>query len=402
MKQHQKKVAVIGLGRVGLPLSLVLAESGFEVIGIDKDSQKSQSILQKRLPFKEKGASALLLRHAGKNLKIGILQDLQKCKTVIVCVGTFLKDDKVPDLSDAFEVFEKLLPHLAEDTLIVLRSTVHPKGTDAIYSYIKNHYKKKFFLVYAPERIAEGFAVQELYKIPQIIGSYDKKSALLAEKIFETFVPEVLHTDPLSAELAKLVLNTYRYSNFALVNELTMIVDYFGRDIYSVLQLANKDYLRGGIPTPGLAAGPCLVKDSFFLKYNTPFNTLITGSYFINDNFVDFLIAKINKHIPLKGKKVALLGVSFKKNIDDERGSLSLKLIKLLKQAECTIQIHDPYLTNTKLNEVLETADIVILAVDHDEYKKFTKSKLKAMTKQKSYVCDIWNIIKTNKIFFSL
>ena len=403
MKQSaQDTIAVIGIGRVGLSLSLVLSESGYQVIGIDKDPAKNNLLKKKEVPFKEAGAADLLQKHIGKNFLLGELADLKKCASVIICVGTFLKEDFTPDLATIYSLLDDMLPLLRNNSLLILRSTIHPKGTEAIANYLKKKTPKKIHVVYAPERIAEGFAIKELYTLPQIIGSIDRASGKKAEKIFASFAPKVLHTDPLSAELSKLVLNTYRYAKFALANELMMIIDFYGRDAYKVLALANNNYVRGNIPSPGFAAGPCLVKDSFFLRYNTPFNTLITGSYTINNQVTSFLIEKLSKKINLKKKKVAVLGLSFKKNIDDARGALSAQLIEELKPYHCSIAIHDPYLANTSLSEVLSGADAVFLAVDHDEYKKLTVKKLQKYIGKKSVVVDVWNVLGTEKIFVEI
>jgi UDP-N-acetyl-D-mannosaminuronic acid dehydrogenase len=354
------------------------------------------------MPFKEEGALKLLRKHAGNNFTLGSLSDLKKCSTVIVSIGTFLTDSFSPDLSALYKLLDDVLPLLRTNSLFVLRSTIHPNGTENIVAYIRKRTKKNIHLVYAPERISEGFAIKELYTLPQIIGSNDKKASKKAERIFQSFAPQILHTDPLSAELAKLALNTYRYSKFALANELMMIVDFYGRDIHAVLDLANNNYSRGGIPRPGFAAGPCLVKDSFFLRYGTPFNTLITGSYTINNQVIDYLLTKLTKKQSLQGKKVAVLGLSFKKNIDDDRGSLSLKLIEDLKRYNCSISVHDPYLANTNLSDVLKNAEAVIVAVDHDEYKKLKTENIQQMVGKETIVCDLWNVFGTQKIFFTL
>ena len=396
------QVGVIGLGRVGLPLSLVLAECGYHVIGVDTDPRKQQMLTRKQMPFKEEGAAVLLKKHVGKSLTLGSQEDLKKCQTIIICIGTFLQDDFTPDLSAVFKLFDEILPFVSGNTLLVLRSTVHPKGTEAIWQYIQKKTKKDLMLVYAPERIAEGFAVKELYTLPQIIGSFDKKSAQKGEELFQSFAPQILHSDPLSAELSKLMLNTYRYAKFALANELMMIVDYYDRDIHKVLELANTNYTRGGIPSPGFAAGPCLVKDSFFLRANTPFNTMITGSYAINNQTTDYLVQKLDRSVNLKSKRVAVLGLAFKKNIDDDRGSLSLNLIQGLQSFTKNIVLHDPYLSNTNLSDVLAGSDVVIVAVDHDAYKSLTKSKVKKLVGKKVVVCDIWDVLKTKKIFFEV
>lgn len=396
---RNKTLAVIGIGRVGLPFSLILADEGFRVIGIDRNPRKHQILSSGRMPFKEEGAEPLLKKHYGKTFTLGSINDLKQCGAIIICVGTFLREDRTPDLSDVFSLLDQILPEVKENTLLILRSTVQPHGTEEVLRYIQKKTKKHLPLVYAPERISEGFAIKELYSLPQIIGTDDKTAFTRAAALFKPFAPEVIHTDALTAELAKLVLNTHRYASFAMANELMMIVEYFGRNIYDVLSVANKNYARGNIPTPGFAAGPCLVKDSFFLRYGTPYNTLITGSYTMNENVTEFLVSQIHNQIELNGKKVAVLGLAFKKNIDDDRGSLSLKLISQLQARNCIVTMHDPYLANTNLKDTLHGVDAVILAVDHDEYKLLSVKKIEALVGKKVFLCDLWNVLGTQKIF---
>ena len=401
-KKSSEKIAVIGLGRIGLPLSLVLADHGFGVMGIDIDTDKTSTIEKGMMPFKEDGADTLLKKHLGKRFNIVKLNDINKCDTVIICVGTVLKDDFTPNTEDIFKVFNKAIPHFSRDTLIVLRSTVEPNGTKRIYNHLVKKLKNNFYLVYAPERIAEGFAIKELYEIPQIIGSFDMKAANKAAKVFNKFSPEIINTDPLTAELVKLVLNTHRYANFAVANELMMMVDHYGKDIHKVIELANKDYLRGGIPSPGFAAGPCLVKDSFFIKQGTPFNTLVTGSFAINDGLPAYFIRELKKRTKLKGEKVAFLGLSFKRNIDDARESLPLKMVELLKENGSKVKTHDPYLEKSDLDKVLDGAKVVVIAIDHDEYREINLNKIKEMVGDKSLICDIWNVLGKGEIFFEI
>lgn len=393
-------IAVIGIGRVGLPLSLVLADVGYRVIGIGRSAEKYAALADGVMPFKEEGAEKLLRKHYGKLFTLGDYASLSKCKIVFICVGTFLTEKLGPDLSEVYRLIDQITPYLSSNTLIILRSTVEPNGSRKIYSYLKKKSKKPFLLAYAPERIAEGFALRELYTLPQIIGSFDDESFYKAENVFRHFAPEVIRTDPLSAELAKLILNTYRYATFAVVNELMMIAEHFGRNIYDILDIANKDYPRGNIPTPGLAAGPCLVKDGFFLRHNTPYNTMITGSYSMNEmQMIDFIIKKLKRDTGIKNKKIAILGLAFKKNIDDDRGSLSLPLIAKLQQSGAAVTLHDPLLGGNKLSDALLGAEIVIIAINHDEYTKLTLNRLVKLTGIKSYICDIWNVLGENRIF---
>lgn len=399
-KEIKKTCAVIGIGRVGLPLALVLAESGYRVLGIDINQKLITELSEGKMPFLENGAEVLLKKHINKNFVLANLQDLSKCDAVFITVGTLLNDDFEPEHEAVHQVIKDVAPLMKKGSLIILRSTVVPNTTEKIYKLINKKFPGKLSLVYAPERIAEGFAIDEIKSLPQIVGSFDRVSKNKATKIFNPFVKKIIHTDPLTAELSKLTLNTYRYAKFALANELMMISNYYGRDIYEVLKVANDDYIRGGIPSPGFAAGPCLVKDSFFIRANTPYNGIIKESYDVNDNLPEYLIAELKKRTSLKDKKIAFLGLSFKKNVDDARGSLSQKMFELLSKTNKKIAVHDPYLAKGSLEKVLDKAEIVVISVNHDEYNKLTKKKIESYCSKKYIVCDIWNVLGEGNIFW--
>jgi len=174
------------------------------------------------------------------------------------------------------------------------------------------------------------------------------------------------------------------------------------KNIYEILELVNKNYKRGGIPQPGFAAGPCLYKDGFFLLSNIPFNELISVSWHINENLPLYLISKIKEKVDLKNKKVAILGMAFKKNIDDTRNSLSFKLKKAFLREQCEVKLHDPFIKeyNHEIFSVLDGADIVVFAMNHDEYKKIDKEFLKKHVAKNCIICDVWNIVSGGRILY--
>lgn len=411
MADSVKNISVVGIGRVGLPLALVLAKEGFKVTGIDISEERLDSLKKGKVPFIEEGAESLLKKFYNNGfvaLHESVLPEiLPKMDAIILTLGTPMNDNFSPDVTQITNFLDKFSKYLQKGQLIILRSTVTPTTTEYLARFLKETHGwevgKDLFLAYCPERIAEGKAVEELYQIPQIIGTVDDQSGKVAAKIFGKLTNKILYTDSRSAELAKLYCNMYRYIDFAIGNEFMLVADGHGRDIYEVLRLVNDGYKRGGLKGPGLTAGPCLVKDGFFLLDKSPYLDLVAAAWRLNENIPGFLLSKIKgKCGTLDGKKVALLGLTFKKNIDDTRYSLSLKLQNYLITEGAKVFAHDPFFKSLPLEECLKDADVVIMAVNHDIYSKIKLSTVKKLVSKDSLVCDIWNIFGTGKIVFYL
>lgn len=408
MITEKQRISVVGIGRVGLPLALALAEKEFFVHGVDVDKNKVLFVNSGKMPFIEEGADALLTKHIGINFiaTTDFQFATENSDIIILTLGTPVDEHLNPIFTQIEAVIRNIVHSLHEGQLIVLRSTVSPGTTEYIKRYIEANTNLKvginIFLGFCPERIAEGKSLEEIPLIPQIIGTLDNESAQKAEELFKKLTPRVIHTDARSAELAKLYCNMYRYINFAIANEFMMIAEQHGRDVYEIINLVNKDYKRGGLKSPGFTAGPCLYKDGFFLVSKTPFAELITTAWKINESVPSYLIEEIKKQTTLINKKVAILGLAFKKNIDDNRNSLSYKAKKIFLAEGAKVAMHDPFIEPGDLNKVLKDADIVMIAMDHDAYKKLTLEKIGEQTNKETIVCDIWNIFGTGKVFNKL
>ena len=405
----KNKVTVVGIGRVGLPLALVLADKGYEVIGADVDKARLNLISKGKLPFIEEGAEPLLKKYYGNRFtaveKLG--SSLEKSEIIIITLGTPIDGNYTPNFSQIIDFFEEACPYLKKGQLIILRSTIAPGVTENIKRIIEEKTKFKvgedIFLAYCPERIAEGKAVQELAEIPQIIGTLDKNSAKEAGEVFKKITKTIHFTDTLSAELAKLYCNIYRYIDFAIGNEFMMIAEGQGAYIYEVLRLVNEGYKRGGLKSPGFTAGPCLVKDSFFLLDKSPYLDLMVGAWRINENVPGFLVNTLKeKYGSFAGKKVAILGLAFKKNIDDIRYSLTPKLQNYFIGEGASVLVHDPLLPSESLEVTLKDADLVIVATNHDIFKNMGLEKIRQLSKESCVICDVWNMWGVGKIIFRL
>ena len=406
----KKTIAVLGTGRVGLPLALVFADKGFKVYGIDINQEMIDLLKKGKMPFLEEGAGALLKKHINKNfIPTSDSSVVEKSDFVILTLGTPVDDNMNPSMVQIDTALKSISPYLKPEQVLILRSTVSPKTTNYVANFLSKIKRiklgKNFYLAFCPERIAEGKAVEELCQIPQIIGGINKESSLKAAELFKALGIKYWITDAISAELAKLFTNMYRYINFAIANEFMILANKYGKDIYEIVNLVNKDYKRGGLALPGLTGGACLFKDGFFLISDIPFTDLISTSWKINETIPLFLIENVSKRTSLTGKKTAILGAAFKANIDDTRESLSFKVKKALEREGAEVTMHDPLIDKYKgdLSLVLKNASLVFIAANHDYYiNNLTSAKLAKLVDKNCIICDVWNILKTNKIIFNV
>ena len=405
----KQEIAVIGIGRVGLPLAIFLADKGHKVWGLDVDQGKINLISSGKMPFMEEGAEVLLKKYLNKSLRFSTnYSTIAGCDVVILTLGTPVDENMNPSMVQIDNALKSARDYFKAGQLLILRSTVSPGTTSYVKSYLNDLPKievgRNFFLAFCPERIAEGRSLVELDQIPQIIGGVDRQSSQKASLFFKNLGIEVNSSDDVSAELGKLFTNMYRYINFAIANEFMILAGNYNRDIYKIVDLVNKNYKRGGLALPGLTGGPCLFKDGFFLVGDVPYTDLITTSWKINEAVPLFLIKKIRERTKLEGKKAAILGIAFKAEIDDIRESLAFKVKKALERERAKVYLHDPYVPGyqNNLNETLKYADFIFVATNHSFYRKMDISKVKKLVNSNCVICDVWNIFKTNRIIFTI
>lgn len=376
--------------------------------GLDIDQEKVNSIAKGQLPFMEDGAQELLDKYVGKTFHASTdFSNIAKVQIIILTLGTPVDENMNPSLVQIDRALTSAKPYFRKNQLLILRSTVSPGTTQYVKSYLIEQGFKigiNFFLAFCPERIAEGKSLAELAQIPQIVGGIDRASTAKAADFFKSLDIEINTADAVSAELAKLFTNMYRYINFAIANEFMILAGNNHRDIYQIVDLVNKNYKRGGLALPGLTGGPCLFKDGFFLVGDVPFADLITTSWKINESIPLFLIKKIRERTKLEGKKAVILGLAFKAEIDDIRESLAFKVKKALERERARVFLHDPYVPGyqNNLDDVLKDADLIFLATNHNFYKKLDISHVRKLVSKTCVVCDVWNIFKTNKIIFTI
>lgn len=366
------------------------------------------------MPFLEQGSGPLLRKVAGKNFFASTdYSYIEKSDYIIMTVGTPVDENMNPVYDQITSAVTAAKPYFRDNQTLILRSTLSPRTTQYVKAMIEENSNlkvgKNFFIAFCPERISEGNAIDEIKDLPQIIGGVDKKSAKRADELFRKICTTTIKTDDVSAELAKLFTNMYRYINFAIANEFMVLADNYRRDIYEIVNLVNYKYKRGGLKLPGLTAGPCLFKDGFFLISDLPFADLISTSWKINEAIPLLLVKRIRERVKLNGKKVVILGLGFKSEIDDIRESLSFKVRKALLRERAQVVLHDPYLKDY-INQPIEKdvykallrADVIFIAVNHKQFERLNIARIKKIVKKNCIVCDIWNVFKTGKIVYRL
>lgn len=386
-----KKICIVGgCGHVGLPLGLVLADRGFDVTLLDINTNAVGLINKGIIPFQEEGAEELLKKEINKNLFVTDDADVVRIQDVVIFItGTPVDEHHNPKIHEVLNVVEKYLPLMNKEQLIVLRSTIYPGTTEIIEQKLQKHFNTRPKLAFCPERILQGKGIEEIKNLPQIVSAVSDEAAKEASEIFSKVAPKIIRLEPIEAELSKLMLNTWRYLEFAIANQFYMMVEDKGLDFYKIFEAMKEDYPRAkNFCKPGLAAGPCLFKDTMQLSafYRNQF-FLGQSAMLVNEGLPNFLVSQLEKKLgSLKNKKVALLGMTFKANNDDIRESLSFKIKKELEFKLADVLPSDPYLKDTyKLEDALSKCDAVILGVPHNEYLNLKIDK--------PYV-DCWNVWK--------
>jgi UDP-N-acetyl-D-mannosaminuronic acid dehydrogenase len=391
---QSKSISIIGIGRVGLPLALTFANSGFKVFGIGRDSNKIDKINKGMMPFMEKGATKILKKVVNKDFIATVdYAFVKKTDYIIITLGTPIDENMNPVFAQIEAALSSMKDYLRPGQTLILRSTVTPGTTEYVASILKKVKSLKigenFFLAFCPERIVEGKAIEETKTVPQIIGGINKESSVRAEKLFKKICKKTLVSDAMSAELAKLFTNMYRYINFAIANEFMMLADNYHKDIHEITRLVNDGYPRGGLSSPGLTGGPCLFKDGFFLISGLPFADLISISWKINESIPLLLVKKVTDIMSVENKKTVILGLAFKAEIDDIRESLSFKIRKALYRERARVFLHDPYVKEYSYQEIesdvynaVKGADVIFVATNHKEYRNLDIKKLKRRQKK--------------------
>lgn len=373
------KVCVLGLGYIGLPTSLLIANSGAKTLGFDIDKNKIESLNRGKLFFEEKSLKNLFNKVKKKNTFRADTK-LENSDVFIIAVPTPTKNGSA-NLEYVYSAINLIKPHFKKNNLIIIESTVGPRDcVDKIIPKIKK-WNIKFKFAHCTERAIPGNTINEMVNNDRIIGGINQESNLAAREIYSKFTKGNIYlTNTIIAATCKVMENTFRSTNIALANEFAKLAKETDFDVWEAIELANK-HPRVNIHSPGPGVGGhCIPIDPWFFVDGRNRNSIIKLGLEINKktpqhvcNDIKFLI---NKH-QLKQPKIGILGYAYKKNVDDQRETPAKTIVNILRK-NYIVFINDNHIKNTNfmgLNEVLSNTDVVVLITDHDEYRNINFSK---------------------------
>jgi UDP-N-acetyl-D-glucosamine dehydrogenase len=395
IKSKEAVIAVIGTGYVGLPLAVEFAKAGFKVIGIDLVKEKVLSINKGESYINDVSSDDLNEVVKSKLLKATTdYSTLKRVDAISICVPTPLRKTKDPDISYILSASKKIAKYLKDGQLVVLESTTYPGTTTEVIQPVLEEsglkVGKDFFLAFSPERVDPGNPIYKTKNTPKVVGGVTKKCTTIAKVLYSQVIDTVLEVSSTqSAEMVKLLENTFRSVNIGLVNEIAIICNKLNLDVWEIINAAaTKPFgFMPFYPGPGLG-GHCIPIDPHYLSWK-----LKTLNY--NAKFIE-LAGEINSSMPhfvvnkavdalngagksVKGSKIFILGVSYKRDIEDVRESPALDVISVLESKGANVSYHDPYVPALRENNVtlksvklteknLKGADLVIIVTDHSDF----------------------------------
>jgi len=381
-----------GYGHIGLPLGIALADAGLQVALNDLDESKGRVIAEGRMPFLEYDAEPILQRVLGKTLHLAQpLAAAARSRTIVITIGTPVDEYLNPKLMPMLGLAEALLPHLQPGHHVVLRSTVFPRTTERLASFFASH-QADVKLSFCPERIAQGYAIRELRRLPQIVSGTTPEAVRLSEELFRRLGLEILVVDPLEAELAKLFSNAWRYTQFAIANQFYMIAAENGVDFHRIHHAMTHHYDRADhFPGAGFAAGPCLLKDTLQLSAFRQSNFMLgQAAMLVNEGLPAFIVDELRRKFDLPRQTVGLLGMAFKADVDDIRDSLSYKLGKLLRFHGAQVLYSDEFAEDPTFidkEDLVARSSIVIVATPHTAYRSL-------VIPEGIHLVDVWGMFR--------
>lgn len=418
IRKNEAKIAVIGLGYVGLPTAAVLANAGFEVAGIDTNPKILNMISQAQSHTKEPGLEDMISKalHQG-NLRAtnNDLKTLSSADVVVVCVQTPVKTNAKPDLTYLKRACEAIARTLNGGKLIIIQSTLPPGATRSfLVPLLEKRSELKcgvdFWLAYCPERMAPGNGLKDLMENERLIGGYDAYSARLAAELFRFVTKGELQVTSLNnAEAAKVAENTFRYVNIGFANELALICKEMGADVMEVIRLANT-HPRVNIHIPGCGVGgPCLSKDACFLlnsagaegrEANRARHGIIAAARRLNNYIPRYTAQLVEDSLKKTGKnigscRIAVLGTAYKGEVSDARNSPAEQIIHELISLKSSVVAYDPYCSErfgaedaTSLLEAVSGTDCILIATDHRAFREIDLPKIKSLMNEKPIFVD--------------
>ncbi|GAB1804722.1 nucleotide sugar dehydrogenase [Priestia megaterium] len=398
------KVCILGLGYIGLPTALMFANHQTEVHGVDINLDIIDKLNEKELHIYEPGLKELFC----KALEIGKITFSTMpvhSDAFIVSVPTPVNKDKSADLTFVVKAIEMIIPFLQKGNLIVLESTVPPRTVVhtvlPLLEKTKFEIGKELFVSYSPERVLPGNLINEIVNNDRIIGGINDQSTELAEDLYKRFVKGKIHkTNSTTAEIVKLIENTYRDINIAFANELARIGSSLGINIWDAIELAN-NHPRVNIHKPGPGVGGhCIAVDPWFIIHEFPHEAELIKLARKQNELIPLSIVKTVENIVehIEDPTITLLGLSYKGNVDDIRESPSLQILSCLKDKKYKVKVYDPYVQlkipqkYEHLNEAVKGSDCLLILTDHDDFLQLDFGELSKHVRTKK-IFDTRNII---------
>ncbi len=417
--KYDQTIGVVGLGYVGLTLATVLAEVGFRVIGVEKRPEVVDQTNAGRPHFTETGLQDALTRVVRTNYLVAAREfdPAEQCGTYVITVGTPLSADGLARLDMIESAARQVAEHMPDGALVILRSTVKIGTARAVVEPILAASGKNYAIAMCPERTLEGKALQELRELPQIVGADTQEVRDRASAVFRRLTNSIVQVSSLeSAEIVKLVDNTYRDVQFAFANEVARLCEAFEVNAHEVITSGKLGYKRTNVPLPGLVGGPCLEKDPHILAQSArsrgiDLEITRTGRM-VNERQPSETMALVVDQMASRkmgaGTKVAMLGMAFKgvPATDDLRGSMSLKVLAALKRSRPDVAVHafDPVvlpadlaaqvpgvIACATLEEAVSGASVVIIANNHPALGDHPPMALHDMMDPNGFIYDYWN-----------
>lgn len=384
-----KKLCVVGLGYIGLPTAVMFANHGLYVHGVDVNEKAVELIKNKQLHIEENGLQERL-ESAVDNGHFTVGTTAEEADIFIIAVPSPINEDKTANLNYVREATKSIVPYVRKGNLVILESTVPPRTVeDVMLPVLKEtglELGSELFVSHSPERVIPGKVFEELVNNDRIVGGINEESSRLTVELYKTFVKGNIHvTDATTAEMVKVIENTYRDVNIAFANELAKISEKIGVNAWEAIKLANyHPRVNIHLPGPGVG-GHCIAVDPWFLTELQPeLAKIISLSRHTNDSMPEYTALKTKSLLDEKGiqhGRVAVLGLAFKGNIDDMRESPSTDVLHHLENLGVDYTAFDPHIKENKierqtqsLDEAVAHADVILILTDHNEFKELLPS----------------------------
>lgn len=389
-----KKICVIGLGYIGLPTAAMFATHGYNIVGVDINSEVVESLNQGKIHIELELEMKKLIQKAIKSKNLIVKSEPEEADAFIICVPTPLNEkEKKAELRYVIGATESILPYIKKENLIILESTSPPGTTlNVVVPIIERVISiKDVYVAHCPERVISGNMLKEFINNDRIIGGINEESSQKAKEIYKSFVKGNIYlTDSTTAEMIKLMENTYRDVNIALANEFAKICEDLNINVWEAIELANK-HPRVNIHKPGPGVGGhCIPVVPWFIVEKSLNNAnLISFARNINismPNYIVEMVEKQTKHI--KNPVITIFGVAFKANIDDVSETPAIPIIKLLERKNYQIKIYDPFVKKfrynlTSLNDAVKDSDCILVLTDHNDFKTLDIDKIRDLMRNK-------------------